>query len=91
MDRVIARRIVVRGEVQGVGFRWHCCRVADELGVAGWVTNRADGAVEIHAEGPPAAVGQLLNWCERGPRHAIVTKVEAAEAAPGGLTTFSVH
>lgn len=87
----VARRLVVHGVVQGVGFRYTCSHVAQELGVAGWVRNLADGTVEVHAEGPPAAVGRLQNWCEQGPRHARVTRVEAEEATLSGLTTFTVR
>lgn len=87
----IARRLVIHGIVQGVGYRWNCLHVAESLGVAGWARNLDDGTVEVHAEGPPAAVGQLQTWCERGPRHARVTRVNAEETAPRGLTGFSVE
>ena len=46
-----ARRFLVRGRVQGVGFRWFVEREAQMLGIAGWVRNNADGAVEVFAQG----------------------------------------
>lgn len=87
----IARRLVVRGLVQGVGFRWYCARVAAELGVRGWAANLGDGSVEVHAEGPADAVERFVRACRTGPRHAQVTAVEAAETAVRGLSSFSTH
>lgn len=80
------RRIhaVVRGRVQGVSYRASTEREARRLGLAGWVANRADGTVELEAEGPAAAVAALLAWCARGPARAEVTAVEVAEQAPRG-------
>lgn len=85
-----ARRVIVHGLVQGVGFRWSCKRVADELGLTGWARNREDGTVEVLAEGPVPAVDAMLDWCRRGPRHAQVTRLEVAVIAPLGRTGFSV-
>ena len=53
---MIRRRLIVHGHVQGVGFRWAIARAAESRGVAGWVTNRADGTVEAVLEGEPEAV-----------------------------------
>ncbi len=85
-----ARRIIVHGMVQGVGFRWNCARVADELGLTGWAVNLDDGTVEVLVEGEAEAVERMVDWCRRGPRHARVTRVEVSEPAPRGLGTFSV-
>ncbi len=79
----------MRGRVQGVGFRYNCGMVANSLGVAGWITNRDDGAVEIHAEGAPDAVADLADWCRQGPRHARVTRVDVRGAKLNGYGTFS--
>lgn len=87
----IARRLVVHGLVQGVGFRYSCYHVAQSLGVAGWVRNLEDDTVEVHAEGERAAVGRLQTWCEDGPRHARVTRVDAEEAPVRGLAGFTVR
>ena len=83
--------MVVRGRVQGVGFRWWCARRAAELGVDGWVLNRADGSVEVVAEGPPPAVDALHDWVLHGPPGAQVTSVDAASAPAEGLTGFEVE
>jgi acylphosphatase len=88
---VIRRRVVVHGDVQGVGFRWSCAREAELLGVRGWVLNRADGAVEVVAEGDPAAVEQLVTWAHHGPRHAAVSRVEVTEESPQGLRDFQIE
>lgn len=66
----------VHGRVQGVGFRWSTTRTARELGVWGTVRNRSDGAVEVHAEGPPEAMRELEEWLQEGPRAARVQRVE---------------
>jgi acylphosphatase len=70
------RKIVVSGRVQGVGFRYAAVRAAERLELRGWVCNRADGKVEITAEGAPEAVRELIAWCHEGPRGARVTAVE---------------
>jgi acylphosphatase len=73
------RRIVVSGRVQGVGFRFATVRVAERLGLRGWVRNRRDGRVEIVAEGEPEDVRQLVDWCRTGPPGARVTDVSETE------------
>jgi acylphosphatase len=88
---VIRRRLVVHGDVQGVGFRWSCAREAQSLGVRGWVLNRADGSVEVVVEGEPAAVESLLTWARRGPRHAVVSRVDVTEETPQGLRDFQIE
>ncbi len=77
-------RVVVRGVVQGVGFRASCARQADSLSVTGWVRNRWDGSVEALFEGDAAAVDRLVDWCRTGPSRAEVTEVEVmvADDAP---------
>ena len=87
---MIRRRLVVHGDVQGVGFRWSCAREAQSLGVRGWVLNRADRSVEVVVEGEPAAVEQLVTWARQGPRHAVVARVEVTEETPQGLRDFEV-
>jgi acylphosphatase len=79
---VIRRRAVVRGRVQGVSFRAHTQMQARRLGVVGWVRNARDGSVELEAQGPAAAVAELLAWCQRGPAAAEVRSVDVEECAP---------
>lgn len=88
---VIRRRVVVRGVVQGVGYRWWCVREAARLGVAGWVRNLPTGAVELVAEGEADAVGRLVAWASSGPSSARVSSVEVAEEPPEGLDWFRVE
>jgi acylphosphatase len=77
-------RVVVRGRVQGVFFRASCRRRASDLGLAGWVRNRADGAVEAVFEGEPGAVEAMLAWCREGPPDASVEAVDVGEEPPVG-------
>jgi acylphosphatase len=77
---MIARRLVVRGRVQGVGFRQAAAWAAEECGVAGWVRNRLDGTVEVFVQGEAGAVACAVDWCRRGPPAARVAAVEVAEA-----------
>jgi acylphosphatase len=86
----VRARIVVSGRVQGVFFRDSCRTTALQLGVRGWVRNRADGTVEVVAEGPPSAVGRLAHWCRSGPPRALVTGVEITDEEPTGLAGFRV-
>jgi acylphosphatase len=86
----IRRRVVVHGRVQGVFFRDSVRARAEAAGVAGWVRNRADGAVEAVLEGPPGAVGEVVSFCRRGPPQAEVDRVEVAEQDPEGLAGFVV-
>jgi len=69
---------IVRGQVQGVNFRSSTQDQATRLGLAGWVRNRPDGAVEVVAEGPRPALEQLLAFLQHGPRAASVSQVEPA-------------
>jgi len=87
----IRRRAIVHGRVQGVFFRDSTRRRANAHGVAGWVSNRPDGAVEAVLEGPPDAVQQLLRFLETGPPHATVDRVDVSDEEPEGLTGFSVR
>lgn len=73
-------RFTVSGRVQGVGFRWSAVSQAQRLGLAGWVRNRADGAVEGVAHGTPEALAQWRDWLGRGPPGARVAQVEWIEA-----------
>jgi acylphosphatase len=88
---VIRRRIVVRGRVQGVGFRAAAWRAADRRGVAGWVRNMPDGSVEAVFEGEVDAVRSLVEWCREGPRGASVEDVDVFDEAPEGASGFSVR
>jgi len=77
--------VVVRGRVQGVGFRWFVREEARRLNVAGWVRNRADGCVEVAAEGTNDSIDALRRALEEGPPGATVASVDDVEDAPDPL------
>jgi acylphosphatase len=83
--------VIVRGLVQGVFFRDSTRRQAQRHGVSGWVSNRADGAVEAVFEGEADAVGRLVAFSREGPRGAQVESVEVTEEEAEGLSGFSVR
>jgi acylphosphatase len=80
MTAAAAQRLVVRGRVQGVGYRDAAVQAAFEHGVAGWVRNRRDGTVEVHVQGERAAIERFAAWCRRGPPLARVTDVAIVDA-----------
>jgi acylphosphatase len=87
-----ARRFVVRGRVQGVGFRWFVEREAHMLGVSGWVRNNADGSVEVLAMGTREQLSGLRSRLQQGPRAARVDAVEEKDAQPvAGLKSFRIE
>jgi len=89
---VEARRFVVRGRVQGVGFRWFVEREAHILGIAGWVRNNADGGVEVMAQGTREQLSSLRSRLREGPRAARVDEVEESEAKPAaGISSFRIE
>jgi acylphosphatase len=88
---MIRRRVIVRGLVQGVFFRDSTRRLAQRHGVAGWVANRADGAVEAVFEGEADAVERLVEFSREGPRGAQIESVEVTKEEPEGLSGFSVR
>jgi acylphosphatase len=77
-----AKRVVIRGRVQGVGYRDWLVANAERQGLAGWVRNLPDGTVEALIYGEPDAVEELLRACRRGPRAAAVAEIEEALADP---------
>jgi acylphosphatase len=74
--------VVVRGRVQGVYFRQSTARLANTIGVKGWVRNQTDGTVEVMAVGTPVQLNQLLGFLRRGPRAAEVDDVETEVVTP---------
>jgi len=89
---VSARRFVVRGRVQGVGFRWFVEREAHMLGIAGWVRNNSDGSVEVLAMGTRDQLLGLRSRLQRGPRASRVDDVEESESKPvEGLKSFRIE
>jgi acylphosphatase len=91
MSERVRRRVVVHGHVQGVFFRDSTRREAARRGVSGWVSNRADGAVEAVFEGTPADVEALVEFSSRGPRGADVLDVSVSDEPPEGLSGFDIR
>jgi acylphosphatase len=91
---VQARKFIVRGRVQGVGFRWFVEREASALGLLGWVRNREDSTVELLAMGEEEKLAQLKARLAEGPRASRVDAVDESEAEPeettGGLKSFQI-
>jgi acylphosphatase len=77
--------------VQGVFFRDTTRRMAESRGVSGWISNRADGAVEAVFEGEAEGVEALVRFAGEGPRGADVERVEVSEEEPEGLSGFDVR
>jgi len=82
--------VLIYGFVQGVGFRFAVQRAANSRGVAGWVRNRPDGAVEAVFEGEREDVEALVSFCRQGPRGADVERVDVRNESAEGLAGFRV-
>ena len=76
MENKIRAHAIITGRVQGVFFRVETKHAAEGFGVVGWVRNKMDGSVEAVFEGEEADVKAALAWCQTGPPHARVSKVE---------------
>jgi acylphosphatase len=87
----IRRHVVVQGRVQGVFFRDSVRERARAHGVAGWICNRSDGAVEAVLEGRPDNVERVVRFVKVGPRHANVEQVEVTDEEPEGLSGFEIR
>ncbi len=88
----MARRFIVRGRVQGVGFRWFVEREAHILGIAGWVRNNSDSTVEVLAIGTRDQLSGMRSRLHEGPRASRVDRVDESEAEViKGLTSFRIE
>lgn len=80
-DILVAKRVIVFGKVQGVGFRYGLAEVARGLSIAGWCRNLPDGTVEAFIQGGAEAVALVLDWLGQGPPGAQVQQVQIEEQA----------
>lgn len=87
----IAKRFVIRGRVQGVGFRFFVEKHAQRLGLRGYAKNLSDGTVEVVAAGKPALVDELAGHLQQGPRLAYVAGVHHEEAPLSDYDAFRVR
>ena len=87
---IIHKNILVKGRVQGVGFRFHTMEKAKALGVKGYVQNLHDGSVYIEAEGAENDVNELVNWCKNGPAWANVDKISVGDDKISGFSSFNI-
>lgn len=83
------QRILVKGRVQGVGYRTWTMYTARDLGVRGWVRNLNGGTVEILASGEDEALARMIEACHEGPRMARVEHVDVQPAEDGGWKGFN--
>ncbi|WP_194419710.1 acylphosphatase [Microbacterium abyssi] len=86
-----AASVIVRGRVQGVGFRWFTQEAAQEHGVTGWVRNRRDGTVEAELHGADADVRAVLDAMAQGPNGAHVDEVAVTDAPVAEPSTFEIR
>ncbi len=85
-----ARHAIVRGRVQGVGYRFFAERAARDLGVRGWVRNLPDGSVEAVAEGEDEAIARFVARLREGPRGSRVESLAEDDLAVSGFASFEI-
>ena len=83
-------RVLIFGRVQGVGYRASTVQKARQLGLQGWVRNRADGSVEAIFEGEKTAVKRMIQWCHGGSTAASVDEVKVEPTERKGLQGFTI-
>ena len=82
--------LIVKGKVQGVFYRASARKMAETLGVTGWIQNTDDGSVEAMASGTEAKLQKFVDWCHQGPVQAYVTHVYVKPVADEEFTGFQV-
>ena len=91
----VCKKAIVRGHVQGVGYRYTTVMQADHIGgISGWARNCDDGSVEVMMRGEEGSIDQLVNWLHHGPDSAIVNSVmliDIPDAAGADLHGFSIR
>jgi acylphosphatase len=91
MSEFVSFHAVVRGQVQGVGFRYFARQRAEVHGVSGFVRNLPDGSVELHAEGPPAALRAFEADVRRGPSFGRVDEAVVTTIKARGYQAFEIR
>lgn len=83
-------KIIIKGKVQGVNYRFNAQAMAHKLNLTGFVRNLHDGTVLTHAEGADDDLQKYIEWCNIGPRFADVLEVFPEEQEPRGYQTFEI-
>lgn len=84
-------RVQIQGQVQGVGFRYHTCKQANEIGITGWVRNCPDGSVEACICGNGKQLDDMQQWLAHGPEWATVSDIHVESMAePAELNVFKI-
>jgi acylphosphatase len=84
--------LLIKGRVQGVGYRWFVSDIATSFGLSGWTKNLSDGPVEAIFEGERSAIEAAIERCAEGPRSAIVSGIEVNwDENPEGLNGFGIR
>ncbi len=91
LQEEIRAHVFVSGRVQGVGYRYSTMDEASRLGINGWVRNVPDGRVEAVFEGSKTVIEEMIAWCRKGPRGALVKDVAVEYEPPQGLLGFRIE
>ncbi|MDQ2710819.1 MAG: acylphosphatase [Acidobacteriota bacterium] len=91
MEQKQAKRWIVKGSVQGVGFRFFVQHKATALGLTGWARNLDDGNVEVYAAGPPSRLADLTAALQAGPKSADVQSVDERDETVENSSSFSIR
>jgi len=90
MEEKVLFKILVTGQVQGVGFRWSAAKEARTLDIKGFVRNLSDGSVYIEAEGTLMQLTTFVEWCKRGPTFGYVDSVKVDTVPPVNHPDFRI-
>jgi acylphosphatase len=82
--------LLIKGKVQGVFYRATAKKVAEQLGISGWIKNTKEGNVEVIATSNEETLNEFVNWCKQGPKDAKVTDVVLTTKNPEAFNGFSI-
>lgn len=85
-----SRRIIIKGKVQGVGYRYYVLKIANDLNLCGFVRNLPNGEVEIEVEGDSISIGTLVDFCRIGPPRSIINNITIQPQPIVGYTRFNI-
>jgi acylphosphatase len=82
--------LLIKGKVQGVFYRATAKKVAEQLGINGWIKNTKEGNVEVIVTGNEERLNEFLNWCKQGPKDAKVKDITVTTKSPDAFNGFSI-